>query len=78
MASGGDNFTSGTGNSGFGDATTLGAKSKKQDIAVTRCEFPLVRPRDGKLRLNVYDGSKSIVAVLEIPYPRLPWRKSFL
>ena len=62
---------SGTGNSGFNDAKTLGGKSTKHDVALARCEFPLIRPRDGKLRLNVYDGSKSIVAVLEIPYPKL-------
>ncbi|MEK6257926.1 MAG: hypothetical protein AABP62_04835 [Planctomycetota bacterium] len=63
---------SGTGHSGFSDARTVGATSTKQDVALARCEFPLVRPREGKLRLNVYDGSKSIVAVLEIPYPKLP------
>ena len=63
---------SGTGHSGFSDAKVLGGKPTKQDVALARCEFPLVRPRDGKLRLNAYDGSKSIVAVLEIPYPRLP------
>ena len=63
---------SGTGSSGFSDAKVLGGKPTKQDVALARCEFPLVRPREGKLRLNVYDGSKSIVAVLEIPYPKLP------
>ncbi len=63
---------SGTGNSGFTDAKTLGGKPTKQDAAVAYCEFPLIRLQQGKLRLNVYDGSKSIVAVLEIPYPKLP------
>ena len=63
---------SGTGNSGFSDAKTLGGKATKQVVALARCEFPLVRPQQGKLRLNVYDGSKSVVAVLEIPYPKLP------
>lgn len=63
---------SGTGHSGFSDATILRGKSKKHDVALARCEFPLVRPREGRLRLNVYDGSKSVVAVLEIPYPKLP------
>lgn len=63
---------SGTGNSGFSDAKPLAASSKRQDVALARCEFPLVRPQPGKLRLNVYDGTKSVVAVLEIPYPKLP------
>ncbi len=63
---------SGTGNNGFSDAQTLGGKPTKQDAAVAFCEFPLVRPQQGKLRLNVYDGSQSVVAALEIPYPKLP------
>ena len=63
---------SGTDSSGFGGAKALGGKPAKLEAAVAFVQFPLVRPRQGKLRLNVYDGSKSIVAVLEIPYPKLP------
>lgn len=63
---------SGTGGSGFGDAVKLGGKKQKQDAAVAHCEFPLVRPRPGVMSLNIYDGTKSVVAVLEIPYPKLP------
>jgi len=62
---------SGWGPSSSSDAKPLKGKPTKVETAVARCEFPLVRPRHGKLRMNVYDGSKSIVAVLEIPYPKL-------
>ena len=57
---------------GFYDVPTVTASSVTHTVAVARCEFPVVRPRDGLLRLNVYDGSQSVVAILDIPYPVLP------
>lgn len=68
MSSGG----SGTGRDGFSDSKSLAASSQVHSIACARCDFPLLRPREGTFRLKVYDGSRNVVAELDIPYPKLP------
>ncbi len=61
----------GTGSTGFSDATPFKPSAKTQ-MTLIRFDLPLVRPRGKTMRLDVYDGAKQVVAQLEIPYPTLP------
>lgn len=62
---------SGAGRGGFDDAKPFGSLTKV-DMALIRFEFPLIRPREGQMSLNVVDGAGTIVSTVRIPYQRLP------
>lgn len=62
---------SGAGRTGFGDAKPFGSMTKV-DTALIRFAFPLIRPRQGQMRLNVVDGAGTTVATVSIPFQPLP------
>jgi hypothetical protein len=60
----------GTGHTGYTDANPFGT-SKKVQLAVVRFDLPMLRPKDGAMKLDVYDGTGQVVAQLSLPYPEL-------
>jgi hypothetical protein len=58
---------SGTGSSGFSDAKPFAAATP-MEIALIHFDFPLLRPRDTKMVVKVFDGSDTLIAELPLPY----------
>src|SRR5262249_16010341 len=62
---------SGVGSDGYNDAKPFGP-SKKLDMAVVNFDLPLLRPREGSMQLDVFDGTGKQIARLNVPYPKVP------
>jgi hypothetical protein len=58
---------SGTGSTGFSDAKPFAAATP-MEIALIHFDFPLLRPRDAKMIVKVFDGSDTLIAELPLPY----------
>ncbi|HEY4262042.1 MAG TPA: hypothetical protein VGM98_17870 [Schlesneria sp.] len=57
----------GTGSTGFSDAQPFAAATP-MEIALIHFDFPLLRPRDNKLIVKVFDGGDTLIAELPLPY----------
>ena len=64
-----DQGVSGTSGSGYSDAKPFGSSMVKAGRCYVTCEFPIPRPDDGRLQLDVFDGSDQKVARILLPYP---------
>lgn len=60
----------GSGHTGYSDAIPFGTSQKVQ-LALIRFDLPMLRPQNGTMKLDVYDGTQKIVAQLSLPYPEL-------
>lgn len=64
-----DQGVHGTSGSGYSEAKPFGSNIIKSGRSYVACEFPVPRPGDGRLQLDVFDGADQIVARIPLPYP---------